>query len=678
MSSSTSVLLTPKAQSLFLEYYRSLQSLQNITRSESRARLEKTDRAYQREEDLTEANQDAKRANATGDADRMQNITVPVVMPQVEAAVSHQASVYLQDTPIFGVVAEPAFIEEALQLETVISENSLRGGWTRELTLFFRDGFKHNISYLEVDWGQVVTATIETVIEKSLKEGVPKEVIWSGNRIKRLDPYNAFIDTRVDPAVAYKEGEFAGYTLFKSRIQLKVFIAELPDKIIANIKPAFESATTTLTGSQAASAMNYYVPSINPKVSGENYKTGGTNWMRWAGLSSTRNTNINYKDSYELTVLYCKVLPAEFEQRVPNSNTPQIYKLIFVNHEHIIYCEKQTNAHGYLPILAGQPLEDGLAYQTKSLADNGIPFQQLTSAHMNAITASRRRAISDRVLYDPSRVTKAAINSSNPSAKIPVRPAAYGKNLQEAVYAFPYREDQQGASVQNIDMLLNMANKVAGQNVTSQGQHIKGNKTNDQFSEVMQNANDRDRLASMLYEFQVFTPMKLILKLNTLQYQGGTTVYNRDAKKVVEIDPVQLRKAVLEFKISDGLTSKARLMKSETFSVAMQVFGSSPEIAAGYNIAPLFSYFMKLQGAHISDFEKGQEQLAYEQALGAWQNLAQLALEKGLDVQKALAPMPLPEQFGYNPNANVPAPTDDSQTPKADQIPGSPDVITPQ
>ena len=349
MSSSTSVLLTPKAQAAFLEYYRSLQSLQNITRSEARARLEKTDRAYQREQDLTEANRDAKRANATGDADRMQNITVPVVMPQVEAAVSHQASVYLQDTPIFGVVAEPQFIEEALQLESVISENSLRGGWARELTLFFRDGFKHNISYLEVDWGQVVTATVETDISKSLKEGIPKEVIWSGNRIKRLDPYNAFIDTRVDPAVGYKEGEFAGYTEFKSRIQLKVFIAELPDKIIANIKPAFESATSTLTGSNAASAMNYFVPDINPKVSAESHKTGGTNWMRWAGLSSTRNTNINYKDSYELTVLYCKVLPAEFEQRVPNSNTPQIYKLIFVNHEHIIYCEKQTNAHGYLP-----------------------------------------------------------------------------------------------------------------------------------------------------------------------------------------------------------------------------------------------------------------------------------------------------------------------------------------
>lgn len=664
MVASTSIPLTKKSQLSFIEYYRSVQSLQNVTRNDFRSRLETIDRNYQRELDLTEENVRAKQANRAGDTNRFQNMTVPVIMPQVEAAVVHQTAVFLQGTPLFGVVSSPKFIDEALSLETIFEENSIRGGWVRQLMMHFRDGFKYNFAPVEVDWTTEVTFSIETNLEKSLQQGQPKEIIWSGNRVRRLDPYNTFVDTRVPPSEVYKDGEFAGFTEVMTRIALKSFVSKLPDKIIANIVPAFESGRGAAVSSSHTGLMNFYLPSINPDIAENDYAGQGTNWLRWAGLSSFRNTNIDYKDSYEVTTLYAKVLPSEFNLRVPNSNTPQIYKLIIVNHEHIIYAEQQTNAHAYIPVLIGQPLEDGLSYQTKSMATNATPFQQLTSAYMNSIIASRRRAISDRVLYDPSRITSAHINSENPSAKIPVRPAAYGKNIGEAVFQFPYREDQAAASMQQIQMLLGLSNQLSGQNQAQQGQFVKGNKTLHEFESVMQNANGRDQMASILLEHQIFVPMKQILKLNTLQFQGGTTIYNRDQQKVVEIDPVKLRRAVLEFKVSDGLIPSDRILNSETFSVALQVFGSSPQIAQGYNIPQLFSYFMKTQGAKISEFEKSPEQLAFEQALGAWQATVQLAIEKGIDPETlGIGEQPLPEQFNYDPQANKPSPeTADTNT----------------
>lgn len=672
MVASTVVPLSKKSQSAFIEYYRSVQSLQNVTRTDFRSRLEQVDRSYMRELDNTEENLRAQRANQSGDPNRFQNMTVPVVMPQVETAVTYQASVYLTGHPLFGVVSSPAFIDEALQMETVLEDNSIRGGWARELMMFFRDGFKYNFAPLEVDWTNEVTYAVETDLDKSLSQGTPKQVIWTGNRVRRLDPYNTFVDTRVAPAEVYKKGEFAGFTEFMTRIELKAFISRLPDKIIANITPAFESGIAGGVGSFDSSAQNYYVPQINPKVSENDYIGGSTNWLRWAGLSKIRNTKIEYQDSYEVTTLYGKVLPSEFDLRVPNNNTPQIYKLIIVNHQWIIYAEQQTNAHAYLPILIGQPLEDGLNYQTKSLANNGMPFQALTTAYMDSIIASRRRAISDRVLYDPSRITSAAINSANPSAKIPVRPAAYGKNLAESVYAFPYREDQAASSMQQIQALLGLSNQLSGQNQASQGQFVKGNKTLQEFESVMANANGRDQMVSILLESQVFVPMKQILKLNILQFQGGTTIYNRDRKVAVEIDPVALRKAVLDFKISDGLIPSSKLLNSDSFAIAMQVFGSSPQIASEYNVGQLFSYIMKTQGAEISDFEKSAEQVAYEQALGAWQSLAQLAIEKDKEFEQ---PQPLPEQFGYDPAANKPSPDGSGTT----QIsPETSQVTTPE
>jgi hypothetical protein len=240
-----------------------------------------------------------------------------------------------------------------------------------------------------------------------------------------------------------------------------------------------------------------------------------------------------------------------------------------------------------------------------------------------------------------------------------VRPAAYGKNIGESVYAFPYREDQAGVSIQQIQMLLGLGNELSGQNRVSQGQFQKGNKTLAEFEDVMKNANGRDQLASILMEHQVFVPLKHILKLNILQFQGGTSIYNRDKKQVVEVDPIALRKAVIEFKVSDGIIPSNKLINAEAFSTSLQVFGSSPDIAQGYNVAQVFSYLMKTQGADLAAFEKSQEQLAYEQAVGAWQQMMQLAIEKGMDpevIKQAFPPQPLPEQFGYDPSTNKPAP----------------------
>lgn len=667
MVASTSIPLSKRSQLAFISYYRNTQNTQNHTRNEFRCRLESIDRAYQREVDRSEDQTRAQAANEAGDTSRHQNMTVPVVMPQVESAVTYQSSVFLTGYPLFAVVATPEFMDEALQIETIIEDQSERNGWARELMLFFRDGFKYNFAPVEVDWSEEVTYTVETDLNNDLNRGKPKEVIWSGNRVKRLDPYNTFVDSRVPPTEVYKKGEFAGYTEFMSRIELKSFIAELPDKIIANIVPAFESGLGANTAAQNAAAMNYYVPDINPFVSETDKKYTGTNWLTWAGLSSTKNQNINYKDAYEVTTIYCRVLPSEFELKVPNSNTPQVYKLVIVNHEHIIYCERQTNAHNYLPILIGQPLEDGLSYQTKSLANNGKPFQELATTYMNSIIASRRRAISDRVLYDPSRITSSAINSANPSAKIPVRPSAYGKNIADSVYQFPYREDQAGQDMQQISTLLGLANSLSGQNQASQGQFVKGNKTLHEFESVMQNANGRDQMVSILLEHQVFVPMKHILKINILQYQGGTTVYNRDKEVDVEIDPIALRNAVFKFKVTDGLTPASKILNSDAFATSVQVIGSSPEISGAYNIAPMFSYVMKTQGADLSPFEKSPQQQAYEQALGSWQSIAAMAVDKGEDLSK-LPPQPLPEQYGYNPQQNKPAPSEQqSQTPTSEQ-----------
>ena len=639
MASNTPILIPKKAQQGIIEFsrsaYTSLQSQWDL-----RGRMREIDLAYMREQDYSSEHNKAKLANARGDKTKFQNITVPVLLPQVEAAVTYQSSVFLTGTPIFGVVSNPQNIDAALQMETVIDEQSTRGGWVRELMMFFRDGFKYNISCVEIPWDRVVTASIETDISFSSKEGRPKEVIWEGNCLKRMDPYNLIWDTRVNPTEVATCGEFAGYTKMYSRIALKQFLATLPDKMVDNVVPAFES------GLASSGYESFYIPDLNQSaLLQKNAK--GFNWLNWASLSGSER-KIAYKDSYEVTTLYGRILPSDFGLKVPSANTPQVWKFIFINGQVLVYAERQTNAHGLIPMLFGQPLEDGLGYQTKSLAQNALPFQDITSAMWNSVIAARRRAISDRGIYDPSRIATEHINNDSPSAKIPVRPSAYGKPVQESYYPIPFRDDQSSVLMQETTQILSMADKVSGQNPAKQGQFVKGNKTRDEFQTVMGNANGRDQMIAMLYEAQVFTPLKEILKINILQYQGGVSLYNRQQEQVVAIDPVALRKSVMEFKVSDGLTPSDKLVNSDTLQVALQVLGSSPAIAQEYNMGALFSYLMKTQGAKITEFQKTPEQIAYEQAVQAWQ---QTALEMAKAGIQQIPPQPLPEQFGYQPGS---------------------------
>lgn len=638
MASNTPTIVPKKSQEGIVEYvklaYQSLNCQWDL-----RSKMRAMDLAYMREQDLSKENAQAKTANTYGDKTKYQNITVPVVLPQVEAAVTYQSSVFLTGHPLFGIVASPQYIDEALQMETIIEDQSVRGGWVSELIQFFRDGFKYNISALEVPWQKVITAALETDATFSATQARPKQVIWEGNALRRLDPYNLIFDTRVYPAEIPTKGEFAGHTELMSRIMLKDYINRLDDKMVDNVVKAFES------GLGSGGYESYYIPTLNPSAPIDKKKYGSFNWDAWVGLSNA-DKKIAYKDVYEVTTLYARILPSDFNLKVPAANTPQIWKFVIVNGSVLIYAERQTNAHEKLPILFGQPLDDGLGFQTKSLAENALGFQDITSAMWNSVIAARRRAISDRGIYDPSRIASEHINSDNPSAKIPVRPAAYGKPVADSYYPIPFRDDQSSILMQETDQILRMADKVSGQNPVKGGQFVKGNKTRDEFQTVMGNANGRDQLVAMHYESQVFTPLKEILKLNILQYQGGTQLYNREAQQQIKIDPVQLRKAVLEFKVSDGLTPTDKLINADVLQTAMQMIGSSPQLAGSYNVGPMFSYLMKTQGARITEFEKKPEQLAYEQALQAWQ---QTTLEMAKAGVREFPPQPTPQQFGYQP-----------------------------
>jgi hypothetical protein len=299
-----------------------------------------------------------------------------------------------------------------------------------------------------------------------------------------------------------------------------------------------------------------------------------------------------------------------------------------------------TNAHDYLPIIFGQPIEDGLQFQTKSFASNIQPMQDYASALWNATTASKRRAIMDRGLFDPTRVREADINSPNPAAKIPIRPAAYGKPLAEAYFPIPYKDELSASFHQEAELVNKFADKINGQNPPQQGQFIKGNRTKHEYEDVQGHANSRNQTIALTEEYQVFVVVKEILKLNMLQYQSGCDLYHPQRKKTIKIDPLKLRQAVIEFHVSDGMTPTDKLMNVDMWQVAMQMIGTSPQLQQQYQLGDLFSYLMKLGGADITEFEIPEDLKIFQQQMQQWQAMASAYMQKGATFSTPMPQIP--------------------------------------
>jgi hypothetical protein len=575
-----------------------------------RTLLRYRDRAYQRQLNVTAEHIKAVRANMSGDARKLQDITVPIVMPQIESAVAYQAGVYLTSYPIFGVVSYPKNQSAALQFETALGDQSIRYGWARELIKTFRNGFKYNFGAAVVTWKK--TPLKQVVTDTSISAaGMAKlnEYSYGGNCIENIDPYNCFMDMTVAPADMHTDGEFFGYNKIISRIQLKKLFATLDANKTTNAKEAFESQFVGAS-QDSGDGMAYHTPEINQylNLSATNYTSG--NWGQWMGLPGTNNrSSINYKDNYVITHFYCRALPSDFGAR---GNQAKVYHGILINWQYCIFAEEMNTAHDLLPCMIMQPYEDGLGYQTQSMLDNALPFQDMSSSLWNISLESKRRLIFDRLIYNPRLIDKKDIDPISSVSRIPLRNAGAvkdGNDMQRAIYQIPYREDNSSSNIQMSDMISAMADSASGQNKVDRGQFQKGNKTKTEFDQTMSNSNSRQQLASLTIEQQFMTPVKEIIKSNTLQYQPAGTLLNRDQRAEVAVDPVELRKSILEFKMTDGNLPADKLMNTEILTVFMQTAQAIPTLTSEYDILGMFLYFAKLRGAYwLEDFKRNPQQ----------------------------------------------------------------------
>jgi hypothetical protein len=635
VAAATPMYIRQPEQDKLLQFCKSTQlSVFNPQNIDLRTRFKYIDQEYIRENNMANDQQTQNaQQNRAGNKRKIQDIVIPIVEPQVESSLAFLTSVFLTGEPLFGVVGDLNNMSAAKQMEAIVSNQSTEGGWARHLQMFFHDGLKYNFCAIEADWCIEKTYSLVTDATKG-PQGQPKEVQWAGNKLKRLDPYNTFFDPRIKITEQHEKAEFAGYVELHNRVSLANYLQSLPFRM--NVTDAYNSTLQLMGGLTQL----YYIPEVfTENLSPASKMLGVVNWDLWAN-GGKLDTKMQYKNLYQLVTRYLRIVPRDFGLNVPAAGQVQLWKVVTVNDAVVVYAERLSNAHNFIPIIFGQPMEDGLNLQTKSVAQKQIPLQDIASALANSRLAARRRSVTDRGLYDPSRVDEKHINSDSPTAKIPVRPSAYGQDMSKAYYAIPFKDEQTQSIMQDVREVMSYSDLVSGQNRAQQGQFVKGNKTKSEYDDVQNKSSGRQRTMAIRLEHQAMMPLKKIIKFNILQYQPSGEVFSYVDQAPVNINPIDLRKTAVNFKISDGLDPAEKIMDGDTLQIALQAVLQSPELNQEYDAGAIFGELMSVKSNFdMAQFKRTQDQIDAR-------NKQQIALE-----QAKRTPVQ-PGQQGQPPNGN--------------------------
>lgn len=625
---STKLRISDQAQKNVLMYMETV-STSNSIRTELYAKMEAIDVAYAR---FQASNGMDCGQDGCGDLFLQDNIVAPIVISQVDSLVAYLAEVFLTGSPLFPVVSTPAKRKWAEQLETLMDDHALLGGYPRQLLMFLRDAVKYNVGAVECDWDSVDQFSVVSDYMSTEGQALKKEQ-KSITKLKRLDMYNTIWDSNVLPGDVSAEGDFAGYIELLSKTKTKRLLNKFSTQQEAyNVTKAMKSRLVPGTSSAYVTP-----PQVSDFISAR--KPNATvDWDAW--FDGGPKAGAIREGTYEKFTLYARIIPEDFAIIAPQPRTPQIWKFVSLNGV-LVHAKRIISAYDRLPILFGQPLEDGLGYQTQSVAETQIPIQEAATTMFNIRFSAARRAVSDRALYDPTMIRPEDVNNASPAPKIPVTINPLGqKGLESAYRQIPYDMRGTETAFQDIAGLVDFSKQLSGLNAPQQGQFQRGNKSVREWTDTMGGSDGRLRLPALCMEHQVFVWIRFIIVLNIFQYGEDAIVVSQKNGEVLEVKIEELRKQVLSFRTADGYTPKSKLAATDVLMSGMNLLLNAPILQQAYGpmLPAMFAHMMQLGGV------RGLEEYAPEVQAQALGEASPLASQVGAPASVGLPPQGAPTQ----------------------------------
>jgi len=526
-------------------------------------------------------------------------IKVPVVNSEVDSIVAFLAGIFVNRTPLFGVISDDKDLEAAIAMQSLISKDARQQRWGRQLLNFLNSSVRYNTGGIEIEATQQKDFEIKSngVEGNTAQTATYTPVV----RLNSLDMYNALFDQRVSFADMATKGEYSGYNSIISKTELiSLGSRRSKEKISYNLDKAYK---TTMDTSNIAWR-------VRPDISGPK----GTkvedqgDWLNWLDITDSKTMKMP-KASYFLTKLYVRIIPEEFDIKISEPRTPRIIRLEVVNNKWIISYKEMLTPLELLPILFSDTKEDGFDYQTMAISENVMPWQEIATELLHIKLEGSKRALGDRAIYDTDYLDPMNINSPFAAAKIPLkkslRNAGDKVDIRSVYHQIPFESQGLTSTIADLNVVMSLKDQANGVGMGMRGEHRKGNRTRGEFEKVDAGSEAKGMPYALRLEEQVITPLKMFIKYFVLtsekvEYQ----ILDVDSKTLVNVNIIDLRKAMLEFKLTDGLRPKEAHIDPGMLTSALQVVQNSEEINQEYSAGGIFAELLATANIDISKHKR--------------------------------------------------------------------------
>lgn len=571
----------PKNHKALLEYLQQRLLLGKKTRDSTVPRMATIDKnvaGWQRLSEEDKLRQGKK--DRDGQAQAI-NMNLPLAFVHLDDMMTYFAQTFAPNRGMFYQTGKPDEVDSAAQIVTVMNNNAIYAGYFRETLLGIYSLLKYNSGGFHVFWSRDEGPKL--VKDQAGKDQLETQLKWQGNRMEAIDLYNFLRDPSVHPTRLHSDGEFAAKAMMKSYFWLQ-------NKASQGVFYNCEKALAEYTGS--AQCMYYRNPPVEAQMDSD--ESGGTNWK--AILSESAWVDVA---GFELVEIHIRLNPTEFGLVPPGAgsaarNRYEVWRFTVLNDQYIIDATYMNNIHGHLPFFLGLLNDDLMGSSQKSTAEILQPLQDFASFLLNTHVQASRKNIWGLIAYDPSAIDLKAVPEGEVAARIPLKPGAQGRNINEFIWEHGNTLETK-QTLQDLEAVMGIIDQFfPTQSLPSQIASID-RAVDSQVAAVQQGANRRQQKAARLLDDSVFRMVRNAMYYNIIQYlSDGSEVSDFFTGKTVKIDLQQLRNTDLPFIIGQGLKAIDRQAAAGMLQQIIFALIQAPQASQGIDLLGLIDYWTSM------------------------------------------------------------------------------------
>lgn len=537
--------------------------------------------------------EEQRKANKKKGKPEFTTIEIPFSYAQMLAAHTYWSSVLLGRSPIFQFSGRHGQTEDAVRaLEAVIDYQTQVGNAILPYYYWLHDVGKYGLGVLGTYWAEE-TYTVSEIkeVEQSFlgvnifgtkkKQRVTSTVAgYKGNKVFNVRPQDWFPDPRV-PISQFQKGEFCAR-------YVEVGWNEIKKKEAAgeyfNVDVLAKTAPT-----------KWRVDSGSPRLQRPNENNINLN-----GPGSAGEKNSSFLGYVELLEMHVELIPRDWG--LGPQQLPEKWVFTLGNGTVLIGCRPFGMFHNQYPFdLLEYELEPYGLFK-RSMLELLQPLNDTLSWLFNSHFYNVRKILNDQIVFDPSRIAAADLESTAAGRLIRMKPAGYGSDARTALHQLQVMDVTQTHIQVDSKIVMDLMARVSGVNDNSMGlMNTGGRKSATEVRAANTYSAGRLKTNVEVFSAQGFQPHAMKLVQNTQQLYTGEQSFRiagnllQTAQQFIQVTP-DLIAGFFDYMPVDGNLPVDRQAQALVFTQLMDRMMQFPEIALQYDVNSMFGYVAWLAG----------------------------------------------------------------------------------